>query len=339
MQNPRSLTLALLAIAMLAVVISQTTVATALQKKEAGDSTAGSAETPASGSPDVLARVDAEARRLLTEARDRLFQYSSVQARIAEQVSFPGRKFNAEGTYIAGPFPALRLEYEVQVGRTTGKLLQVCDGQILRTRREIGQAGGAANPAAEALDETARSTIQVTRRDIQQILRATQHRQQVPEAVLAAELGLGGLPALLAAIEKSMTFDAIRTEEFEERKYRVIQGKWSDEFAATLQQQLRTGVPGMKQFIPDRVRIYLDDENLFPGRILYLKESSDDGERRTYRPLLSLEFRDVVINAPVDPDTFRYQAPPGVDEVDETKEYLKLIEGADIATDEAASVN
>lgn len=337
MQNPRSLTLALLAIAMLAVVISQTTVATALQKDETAEATTGSAETPASGDPDVLARVDAEARRLLTEARDRLFQYSSVQARISEQVSFPGRKFNAEGTYIAGPFPALRLEFEVRVGSTTGTLLQVCDGQILRTRREIGQAGAA--PNANALDEAARSTIRVTRRDIQQILRATQHRQQVPEAVLAAELGLGGLPALLAAIEKSMTFDAIRTEDFEGRKYRVIQGKWSDEFAATLQQQLRTGVPGMEQFIPDRVRIYLDDENLFPGRILYLKESSDDGERRTYRPLLSLEFQDVVINAPVDPDTFRYQAPPGVDEVDETKEYLKLIEGADLDSDTPAAGN
>ncbi|MFG0333287.1 MAG: outer membrane lipoprotein carrier protein LolA, partial [Maioricimonas sp. JB049] len=337
MQNPRRFSLALLALAILAAVISQTTVATALPKNDAEESAAESPETPAARSPDVLAKVDAEARRLLTAARDRLFQYSSVQARIAEQVSFPGRKFNAQGTYIAGPFPALRLEYEVQVGQTTGKLLQVCDGQILRTRREIGQVGGDTASAAGAVSDSARSTIQVTRRDIQQILRATQHRQQVPEAVLAAELGLGGLPALLAAIEKSMTFDAIRTEEFDGRNYRVIQGKWSDAFMTTLNEQLRTGVPGMQQFIPDRIRIYLDDENLFPGRILYLKESSDDGQRRTYRPLLSLEFRDVVINAPVDPDTFRYQAPPGVDEVDETKEYLKLIEGADIASEEAST--
>ena len=63
--------------------------------------------------------------------------------------------------------------------------------------------------------------------------------------------------------------------------------------------------------------------DLFPTRILYRKLVSL--QPRRYAPLMSIEFTDVELNAPVDAGEFRSFRPKGVDEVDETQLYLSMI--------------
>lgn len=258
------------------------------------------------------AEVDA-ALKVLQDARYRLvYERRSVQATLRETVSMGPRRFRGEGTYVAGPYPKLRLELSLDVGGTQGALLEVCDGTILWTVQQIA-------PPTSATPE-----VQVARTVISDVTEALESTMDVPETFLIAGLGVGGLPALLASLERSMTFEAMRELEEEGRKFTVIQGRWSDAYM----QQLTGGQEDaqLPPYMPDHVRIYFDDQTQFPTRILYLRRSEPGA--RTFIPLLSLEFSDVVLDGPINDDLFQYTPGPDVKVRDRTGEYLKLIEEA-----------
>ncbi len=272
------------------------------QPQEAQD--APPAETPA----------DSEAQRatqLVQEARKQLYQHNSVQAELRETVSIADRRFRAEGTYTAGPFPKLNLELNVHVGETQAQLLEVCDGQLLWTIQKMAQGK---EPAEE---------VSITRTVIQEVIDALNDNPGIPEAQLIAGLGLGGLPALMSALERSMTFDAMREEKVDGRTYSVVQGKWNAEFL----KRLGVGVDGTTQlpdYVPDRVRLYIDQETLFPTRILYLRRTAP--EKPTYTPMLSLDFTNIVLDAPVNADLFRYLPSDQTKVRNRTSEYVRMID-------------
>ena len=87
--------------------------------------------------PPIDPEVAAEATSLLEQARDRLYAHESVEAVMVERAAFGSRRFRAEGTYQAGIFPQLRLEYRIRVGESEGVVREVCDGFILRTTKYI----------------------------------------------------------------------------------------------------------------------------------------------------------------------------------------------------------
>jgi hypothetical protein len=289
------------------------------------------AETPKPQEPPPDPEVAAAAARLLRDARDRLYAHESVKANLVERSTLGNRRFSAEGRYVSGRFPRLRLEYKVQVGDSEGILIEVCDGQVVRTSKEIRRArepGSTAPPAKP-------TEIQVTRKEVEKILRATETGDVPPEAVLQAELGLGGIPTLLASLERTMQFDARRQETYQDRPYLVIQGHWKEEYLQKLGKQLGQSAQMFTPFMPEQVRIYFDEETLFPMRILYLKQATV--EPKTFRAVLSLEFTDVELDQPIDPQEFRYVPPRDVPEVDETAVYLKSIEHLRAAADAAAA--
>jgi hypothetical protein len=264
-------------------------------------------ESEAQG-PEVSAAV-----KLLQDARYRLlYERRSVQAKLRETVSMGPRRFRGEGTYIAGQYPRLRLELALDVGGTQGELLEVCDGTILWTVQQI------AGPKSIAPE------VQVARTVISDVTEALESTMDVPETFLIAGLGVGGLPALLASLERSMTFEAIRELEEDGVKFTVIQGRWSDEYLDRLtggQEDVQ-----LPAYMPDHVRIYFDNQTQFPTRILYLRRSEPGA--KTFVPLLSLEFSEVVLDAPVNDELFQYTPGADVKVRDRTGEYLKLIEQA-----------
>lgn len=282
----------------------------------ADDGAQTEAETKDADGPAAPAAAPAAEERaiqLIEEARRRLlYDRTSVQAKLRETVSIGPRKFRGEGTYVAGEFPRLRLELAIDVGGTQGDLLEICDGTILWTVQEI------APPGSEAPE------VQVARTVISDVREALEATMDVPETFLIAGLGVGGLPALLAALERSMTFEAIRELEEDGRKYSVIQGRWSDDYL----NRLTGGKPDtpLPSYIPDHVRIYFDSEANFPTRILYLRRT--EPEAKTFTAILSLEFTDIVLDAPVSEELFQYTPGPTIDVRDRTGEYLKLIDEA-----------
>jgi hypothetical protein len=300
-------------------------------------------ETPSDSSPvedlglDESAPVASpEATQLLTNARDRLSQHRSVQAEMIERAEFGDRRLIAHGKFFAGEFPRTRLEYEVQIGDTQGSLLEICDGQILHIQRTIGPIETAEkDPAATEKEKTAtedaeaspseKPAVDYVRRDVQQILRAATAGQNVSLPMHAADLGLGGVSAVLASLERCMVFESVRTEEHEGRAYKVLEGRWNPAYRSDLLGKLGGAARQVAPFLPDRIRVDLESESLFPVRILYLKLASL--ERKFYRPMVSLEFRNVQFDVDLPADAFEYKKPEGVEPVDDTRDFVQLLNG------------
>jgi hypothetical protein len=241
----------------------------------------------------------------LRVARERLVASGvrSIKSRIVERVSIGGRRFGLEGTYVQSTDLRLKLDFKLHSEATEqgleGSFLEVCDGTILWTRHNVG------------------GQTRVTRRNVRQILEASKNGLQ--SNLLAVELGLGGLPALLASLERSMKFEAITQEEVNRKKFTVIAGTWNDAMKETLKSS--TG-SRPSPHIPDSVRIYFEPVILFPRRIDFLKKQKGSDEPEV---VVELDFLDIVINSPVDDHQFEFEPPSGIRTIDVTNDYLKQL--------------
>lgn len=269
------------------------------------------ATNPATEPATVTPAPETDAATLLQESRDTLAGYRTLTARMSEVVEFGPRRLKADGRYLQGAGNRVRIELEIAVGANKGSLLQVSDGDILYTVYGTGP------------------TPRITRRDVKQILAAAKGPQA--KSMISAELGLGGLPALLAAIEQTMDFGPVQKTAIENREFFVLEGVWKAALAQQFQQQAQqlptptTEPRPLPSHIPDMVRLYLDAETRFPYRVRYLKKSTAAGVAPV--PILTIDFSDIVVNASLDPIEFRYSAPQDVQVNDITQMYLQQIQG------------
>lgn len=278
---------------------------------QAADKT-GSSNANAKNQAKSTERTSLELLRL---ARLRLDGYETLKADMVEVIEFGPRRFQAKGVYLRGTGHRLRLDLAVTLENSTGRLLQISDGDILWTVYDVGQ------------------TPRITRRDVTQILAAAEKSHNRGD--LALQLGLGGLPALLAAVERSMVLEPPIVAEIDGRTFHVIQGTWKPAYLAQFQEQARNLPTPQKEprplpvHVPELVRIYLDAKTHFPYRIRYLKTSTKAGAEP--RPILTLDFRNIVVEAPIDPTVFRYTVPDGANVADLTNYYLRQLRGGNRA--------
>ena len=114
---------------------------------------ADKAEKPAAGTPSP--------KDLLLSASDTLKSHASVRATMTEKVTIETNSFTAKGSYLQGQDLQLRMEFTVELRGQKASLLEVCDGQVLWSRHDLGDK-----------DQT-----QITRRDVRQILKATEQAE------------------------------------------------------------------------------------------------------------------------------------------------------------------
>jgi hypothetical protein len=227
----------------------------------------------------------------------------SIKSRIIERVAIGGRRFRLDGTYLQGTDLRLKLEFKVVPEAAEqgveGSFLEVCDGTILWTRHQIG------------------GQTRVTRRDVRQILNASKSGGE--PNLLAVELGLGGLPGLLASLERSMKFDSLTQDEVNGKKFTVVGGTWNDTSLEAFKSTL-----GNRQtsHIPDSVRIYFEPVILFPRRIDFLKKHKSPEESEV---IVELDFMDIVINGTLDDHQFEFEPPAGIRTIDVTNDYLRQL--------------
>jgi hypothetical protein len=248
------------------------------------------------------------ATEYVAQAQKTLAARRSIRADIVELDSLTNPPVKMSGTYL-GAGLKLRLEYQAQLpGGAAGSLKEICDGERLWSLTEL--------PGSKRL----------TRRDVRQILTAVETSKVRPERAAAVDLALGGLPALLASVQRSMQFDAMKAETLDGRTVTVVQGKWRPEW----QQRLQSADGQFPPHLPERVRITFASETQFPERILYLKQSapatkSAEGEKSAapkYKALLDLRFQNVVLDGPVDDREFEFAPPENLEPEDITRQYL-----------------
>ena len=279
------------------------------QQKPPQTQAAPAVEAKAADKPDPSAT---NSLKELERAMHSVAQYSSVQARLVETVQLPDRSIKAEGRYLQGNMGArdyrMRLELRLKVGSQTGSLLEVCDGQILWTRHEVGN-----QPI-------------ITRRNVQEILKAAERSAPIPHTILISNMGLGGLSALLGSMHLSMNFQGIKPDELRDRPVFVVQGGWQDQYVAlwrgVRQNQDKAFPDGLPSFVPDLVWLSVDQENGFPHRIQYRKRIPGRKESVT-QPILTLDYLDVVLNEPLNAQEFEFKEPDRPTPIDRTEEFIK----------------
>jgi outer membrane lipoprotein-sorting protein len=257
----------------------------------------------AGGSKEALRRNEqsgATALRSLQQAHDKLNGYRFIDAKLDQTVRVGDRKFRMTGRYLKGADLKLRLEYDIKVGGTTGKLIEVCDGQLLWTHTDIG------------------GQQRVTRRNVQQIISAASQAGFTSQNVLTAELGLGGLQGLLASLQKSVQFDAQWEQDASDRTFVVIEGGWKRSFRERFLGPNAPADRPMPPAVPDQVRLYFEQDSLFPRRIVYLKKEGDD--RRL--PMVTIDFTEVSWPESLDEALFTFKPPATVAPEDITKAYV-----------------
>lgn len=242
---------------------------------------------------------------LLNSIRAKLAGYETLRARVTETVTIGARRFAAKGRFLRASDNRLRLEFVVSIGESeSGSLTQVCNGQLLWTRWQVG------------------SKSQITRRDIVEIQRAVREAEAPPNTDLLSDLGMGGIQALLAAVENAMLFDSAQALEIDGHRFFLLQGKWKKDLLGRLgliNPELDEQLP---PHIPDFVRIYVEAETLFPRRIMYLKRHP---EKELVRPLVTLDFSAIELNIEVPDSEFEYEPPDDVQQVDDTKEFIERL--------------
>ncbi|HEV7999711.1 MAG TPA: hypothetical protein VGP63_07520 [Planctomycetaceae bacterium] len=271
------------------------------------------AKSPATATPSP-APVPTDPLVVLRTARERLTgnrekqspnDVQSIRARIVERVTISGRKFRLEGSYLQGTDLRLRLELKVipesTPSRVAGTLLEVCNGTILWANYQVGKQ------------------TRITRRDVSQILAASKTNGQINFSTV--ELGLGGLPALLASLDRWMKFDSVSQQEINGKKFTVLAGAWKDSCRKDLLGKMSK--QHLPEHVPDAVRIYLEPELLFPRRIAFLKQRD-----KQFESLVELDLLDIVINGPLDEHQFEYAPPDGARPVDVTTEYVQQLQNA-----------
>ena len=249
-------------------------------------------------------RSPSQAEEFLNQVRQELPNHQSIKADVSQSVSIGDQSFSVVGEYLSAG-QKLRLHYTVSPNQSAkGEMLEVCDGKELWTKLELPD-----------------TPIKVTHRNIRQILAAAKAAQQegITESAISVELGLGGVAALLASLERTMDFDAMKTEESKGVPITVVQGRWKKAFVDRFPKEKKDGEELLPAYIPDLVRVYVNRQTLFPERLVYLKKQPN---KRSYKALVDLEFTNVEFNTPIDEDIFVFPQVDAIIPEDVTKQYI-----------------
>lgn len=263
-------------------------------------------DATAQQSPATAASKAATTR--LNQARQILMNGSSLEAKIEQRGRLTTGPFQSVGTYQAGRFPMLRVETTTELNGLTGRMVQVCDGQVLWTQRSV--SGLPIDPDDE---ESTGQEISVTRRDIDLIRDALANSPQSAANVLAAELGVGGLPSLLAGLEWAFDF---REQTLDDQRILLV-GRWKP----NVREQLK--LSGSSSRVPTEVEVVFPPRSPVPESITYFRRTKDSS-----REVLSLQFKDVLIGRDLPPSLFEYILPEGIDVDNQTLDIVKGIETA-----------
>eukprot|EP00913_Durusdinium_trenchii_P023303 g21881.t1 len=238
---------------------------------------------------------------LLRRSRATHRQLKSFRADMRQKTTIGSRSFSATGRYLQGEGNKMRLELDLKLDSgvlvTKGKLLQTCDGNVLKTLRTVGK------------------NSRLTRRDIKQILGVAASRGQGVHGTLVTELGLGGIPAMLASLERSMIFESYQVEKSKGQKIYKLEGTWNPAFRKHLV-GLSADRQSIPEFVPDRVRVYLDAGYILRA-IEYLKH---DAEGKTHQPMITMKFENFKRTSNIPDKEFTFETPKEVYPEDVTKE-------------------
>lgn len=288
------------------------------------------AETPA---PAKAAAADPNlpaADEILNQLRSKLEGLDSLRCELHQTSLISGMKLTARGKYVEASGNRVNLEFmifpmvaekaddarqlaldaeasPVDEAQNRGVLIQVSNGSVLSTLWKNGDMQ------------------RVSRRDITTILAAAEATKAYDVKNAAIDLGIGGLRGLISRLQTTMEFAPVKSITVGERKVYEVTGRWSERIRKEVFKVPEGSIVDPRPHVPEYTRVYVDAETMLPRRIQFLKRSMDPTEKMV-RPLITLDFRNLVINEPVDDQAFLFKTPEKAVEVDETENVIQMIQ-------------
>jgi hypothetical protein len=267
-------------------------------------------------------------QKLVAEAAQRVFEEPAIAADLRYQVDAFGQELIGTGRYLQlgqGANKLLRLDLKMQVAGKPATLQEVCDPLYYWVRRDV--------PPAPAT---------LGRVDLQTFRKTLAARLNEPQQILPSDgwIVLGGLPRLLASLEKNFVFGKAEAQNLEftgddglvqRLPIWVIEGRWKPEQLAQIsgREAGRNQTGELPDQLPDVVRLTLGRTTsvlpLFPYRVAYLKQaksSGEDAKPAPLRELLTLELFNVHRKGDIDEREFQY-SPADQQVQDLTRAYLQ----------------
>ena len=267
---------------------------------------------PAMDSSEVVSGNDLirRSRQMMQE------QLTSFSAEILQIIQTPEMSYSAKGAYVQTSRLQSRLEISMEIKGIQGHLLQVSNGQVVWTVREVKNLKPIRRVKQD--EEFSGEEVRIERVDLKRLADFAGSQQiSFGDPRFAREF-LTGIPGLLAALEAEMDFKFVKKVALQGVPHFIIQGEWKippdqrefdDSFAAKV----------FAGEVPQRVRLYLRASDLMLVRYLCLKKRPDGNG--WYAPL-AMELSHIMTNESINPSIFQYS--PAGDQVpkDVTHKYL-----------------
>lgn len=255
-----------------------------------------------------------KANELLALAQTKMTETSALSAELRQLFVQQKQKFFLSGRYQQADSLRFRIQTRGEIGNTSTDLLQVSDGQILWTQKEVDSP----NEATEA----EQPNITVTRRNLEQILSVAVEAEPGAMSTDQLQLALGGLPTLLKSLSYSYSFSLLdETEQIYGVPCDVLQGRLKP---------VGDGETPPAAGAPIEVRLSLDQQQHFPLRIVYRLDGRQFGGEKGDAAYLVTEFTNIRFGAEIEPDLFTYTPPSGVVVRDVTRDVIAGLENAQV---------
>ena len=273
------------------------------------------------GQGEVIDSGSGGGARLLQQAILALEGRRSVSAKIRiRDVDLFDRSPVGSGVYLeqrSDRQSLFRLEVRMQLGGEPSSLLHVCDGHYLWMYRKLGEQEN------------------LTRVNAGRVEQALEESGNIHELTKVGYWpGLGGLPKLLRSLEAAFDFHSVEEALLADQLpvFR-LQGNWKPDQLAQEGSETDGEKKGksvdrseLGDHVPNHVVLWLGKMDTFPYRIEYRRREPNrrKGDAPKDRSIITLEFFEVDLNAPIHPTRFLY-SPGDLEYSDDTKRFLKKL--------------
>lgn len=238
---------------------------------------------------------------ILAEAIQRI-ENTSLTAKIRHQANLFNCKLVGSGEYRQLNVPdGLRIRYDLSIPTDMGttSLRHINSGRFLWINETVGTVQTAGMVDLKAVQE------------------ATANRPSVPSG---STLSYGGLPRLLAAIERDFSLRDPQEIKYQQMPMVAIAGTWRPDRIKKLLPKVQgivkedgsIDILKMPPHFPDRVFILLGNADFFPYRIEYRRSASREetksafGAKPSDVPLLTMDLYRVNFSPKLSPTQFEY---------------------------------
>jgi len=267
------------------------------------------------------------AEEILDAAIKKVVALTSVAADIQQQAEMLGQRFDVKGRYLKAPNNRVYLRLTVSgLAKSTGTMLQVCDGQTLWDFQQV-------------LESQNYHTLKIA--PILEKLKSPELDDTLREQV-RTQLGFSGPDALLVGLRKALRFDQKEEGTLDGKAVYILRGTWKDRDGLTgPDQQPLAPTASLPAYIPSLATVWIGKEDGWPYKVVLVgkvpsmlqedtRQLGADGRPKAVQKVqpsrLVLTYSNVQLNTTLKPEEFAFQAPPGVVVNDNTVNLLNLLE-------------